>query len=55
MRQCNSDHAYVFFGDRAGDAFDLDPTYTWNFGDPPEGRPKLITFCNVLGVEVLVR
>ncbi|WP_426624292.1 RES family NAD+ phosphorylase [Leifsonia sp. McL0607] len=54
-RQCNSDRAYVFFGDRTDDAFDLDPSYRWNFGDPLDGRPQLITFCNVLGVEVLVR
>jgi hypothetical protein len=54
-RQCNSDRAYVFFGDRADDAFDLDPAYRWNFGDPLDGRPQLITFCNVLGVEVFVR
>lgn len=54
-RQCNSDRAYVFFGDRTDDAFDRDPTYSWNFGDPLDGRPQLITFCNVLGVEALVR
>ena len=54
-RQCNSDRAYVFFGDRANDAFDLDPSYRWNFGDPLEGRPQLVTFCNTLGVEVFVR
>ncbi|SEH56787.1 RES domain-containing protein [Leifsonia sp. CL147] len=54
-RQCNSDRAYVFFGDRTDDAFDRDPTYSWNFGDPLDGRAQLITFCNVLGVEVLVR
>lgn len=54
-RQCNSDRAYVFFGDRAEDAFDLDPSNRWDFGDPLDGLPKLVTFCNVLGVEVLVR
>lgn len=54
-RQCNSDRAYVFFGDRANDAFDLDPFYRWNFEDPLNGRPQLITFCNALGVEVFVR
>jgi hypothetical protein len=54
-RQCSSDRAYVFFGGRADPAFDLDPSYHWNFGDPLDGRPQLITFCNVLGVEVFVR
>jgi hypothetical protein len=54
-KQCNSDRAYVFFGDRSDDAFDLDPSYRWSFGDPLEGRQQLITFCSVLGVEVLVR
>lgn len=54
-RQCNSDRAHVFFGDRANDAFDLDPLYRWDFGDPLDGLPKLITFCNALGVEVFVR
>lgn len=54
-RQCNSDRAYVFFGDRADDAFDLDPSNRWDFGDPLDGLPKLITFCNTLGVEVLAR
>ena len=54
-RQCNSDRAYVFVGDRANDAFDLDPLYRWDFGDPLDGLPKLITFCNALGVEVFVR
>lgn len=54
-RQCNSDRAYVFFGDRTGDAFDVDPTFRWNFADPVRGRPDLITLCNALGVEVFVR
>lgn len=54
-RQCNSDRAYVFFGDRAGDAFDVDPSSRWDFGDPLDGLPKLVTFCNVLSVEVFVR
>lgn len=59
-RQCNSDRAYVFFGDRANDAFDLDPSELGpsdrlDFGDPLDGLPKLITFCNALGVEVFVR
>ena len=54
-RQCNSDRSYVFFGDPTDDAFIRDPTCSRNFGDPLDGRAQLITFCNVLGVEVLVR
>lgn len=55
-RQCNSDRAYVFFGDRVEPAdLECDPDYEWVFGDAVTGRGKLITFCNVLGVEVLVR
>jgi len=55
-RQCNSDQAYVFFGDRVtADDLEWDTDYEWAFGEAVEGRGKLITFCNVLGVEVLVR
>ncbi|WP_176980720.1 RES family NAD+ phosphorylase [Paramicrobacterium humi] len=54
-RQCNSDGAYAFFGDLAGDAFDLDLSYQWNFGDASTGRQKLIDFCSGLRVNVIVR
>jgi hypothetical protein len=54
-KQCNSDRAYVFFGDRTEGAFDIDPLYWWILDDPLDGRPRLTTFCNSLGVEVLVR
>lgn len=54
-RQCNSDQAFVFFGDRTGDAFSVDPTWRWEFGDPHVGLPELVTFCNSLNVEVLAR
>ncbi len=54
-RQCNSDRAYVFFGNRANDAFQVDQTWHWTFDDPRGGLPELITLCNALRVEVLVR
>ncbi|WP_025159179.1 RES family NAD+ phosphorylase [Leifsonia aquatica] len=53
--KCNSDRACAFFGDRCQDAFDLDSGYRWNFSDPLDGRPELITFCGRFGVEVLLR
>lgn len=52
--QCNSDRAYVFFGDRAADAFDVDSSGHWDFDNPLDGLPQLITLCNGLNVEILV-
>lgn len=54
-RQCNSDKAFVFFGDRVGDAFDQDSAYRWNFGDASTGLKRLINFCSGLHVNVIVR
>ncbi|GAA1942366.1 RES family NAD+ phosphorylase [Agromyces allii] len=55
-RQCNSDRAYVFFGDRVmpGD-ITSDTAYDWAFGDEDSGLQKLIVFCEVLKVDVHVR
>ncbi|WP_259123317.1 RES family NAD+ phosphorylase [Leucobacter aridicollis] len=53
-RQCNSDQAYAFFGDRCDGAFEVDSSYSWRFDDVSGGREKLITLCGPLGVEVLV-
>ncbi|UAJ80068.1 RES family NAD+ phosphorylase [Leifsonia sp. ZF2019] len=53
--KCNSDRAYAFFADRCQDAFEPDPAFRWNFSDPIDGRPALITFCSRFGVEVLIR
>ncbi|MFD1203195.1 RES family NAD+ phosphorylase [Leucobacter albus] len=54
-RQSNSDRVYAFFGDRSEDAFTVDSRYEWRFDDVGGGRDKLITLCNPLGVEVLLR
>lgn len=54
-RHCNTDSAYVLFGDRADDSLDLDQSYRWNFGDESIGLKRLIDFCSGLRVNVVVR
>ncbi|MFZ4841897.1 RES family NAD+ phosphorylase [Mycetocola saprophilus] len=54
-RQCNSDRAFVFFGDRAPAALAPESELHWDFDDPTAGLPRLITFCTALGVEVVAR
>jgi hypothetical protein len=52
-RQCNDAKAYVFFGDRCGDAFTQDPTHARIFASPAD-QIWLIDRCAPLHVDVLM-
>jgi hypothetical protein len=52
-RQCNDTKAYVFFGDRCGQAFVQDPTHARIFASPAD-QIWLIDRCAPLHVDVLM-
>jgi hypothetical protein len=52
-RQCNDTKAYVFFGDRCGDAFTQDPSHARIFASPAD-QIWLIDRCAPLHVDVLM-
>jgi len=53
-RKCNSDRAYVFFGDRvSSDDFEQDDSYARAFANPDDFN-WLVDFCAPLHVEVLI-
>lgn len=53
-KRCNSDEAYVFFGDRCDGAFDIAPGYGRVFADPSDFA-WLSDFCAPLHVDVYAR
>ena len=53
-RKCNDTKAYVFFGDRCGQAFTQDTTFARIFASPAD-QLWLIDLCAPLHVDVLMR
>ncbi|HEU4361915.1 MAG TPA: RES family NAD+ phosphorylase [Mycobacterium sp.] len=53
-RMCNDSKAYVFFGDRCGDAFRQDPGHARIFASPAD-QMWLIDLCAPLHVDVLLQ
>lgn len=53
-RMCNDAKAYVFFGDRCGDAFEQNTTYARILGIAPDDQ-WLVDLCQPLGVDLEIR
>lgn len=54
-KRCNTDQAYVFFGDRVDPAdLELDPSYARVFAQGPD-RDWLIDLCGPLHIEVVIK